>query len=85
MFVLLAVFWLTITHLQSRFFILALPIAAFPIGQLPTRRIAAAVVALMLIFSTASIASKFTRQSCPSVMLRLSGWKISGSSYPKIL
>src|SRR4051812_1449254 len=63
---LLTLFWLTFTHLQGRFFILAIPIAALLIVQLPPGlplRIAAVAIAIQLIISTIFMAQKFTQQA----------------------
>ena len=49
---LLAVFWLEMTHLQSRFFILAAPIAALLLAQIEWRRATFAALALVLVFAT---------------------------------
>ena len=52
MLVALAVFWLALTHLQSRFFILAVPLAALLVGQLRAwawqARFAAIIAAVIL-------------------------------------
>ena len=48
MILLLLMFWLTLTHLQSRFFVLAVPWAALVIGRVLTRRFAPWVVTLVV-------------------------------------
>lgn len=48
MIVLLLVFWLTLTHLQSRFFVLAVPWGALVVGRALSRRLAPLAIALVL-------------------------------------
>jgi hypothetical protein len=47
----LAVFWLFFTHLQSRFFTLAIPISALLIGQLGTRRLVVIAYSIIVLLA----------------------------------
>lgn len=58
----LLVFWLGFTHLQGRFFVLAIPIAAMLIGLIEGKipqRIMMAVIAISAVFGFASLAARW--------------------------
>jgi hypothetical protein len=59
---LLTIFWLFFTHLQSRFYILAVPISALLVGQLRSRRaiqVASVVVAVQVVISTVYLFQRY--------------------------
>jgi hypothetical protein len=51
--VMLAVFWIGFTHLQSRFFVMAIPIAAVLVAQLALSRVGMTVAVLSTLFTGA--------------------------------
>ncbi|HEX2971178.1 MAG TPA: hypothetical protein VHP11_02525, partial [Tepidisphaeraceae bacterium] len=51
----LAEFWLGLTHLQSRFFVLAIPLAAMLLGTLRRRRMIAAGMGVMVLAAVPSL------------------------------
>jgi hypothetical protein len=60
--VVMLIFWLGFTHLQSRFFVLAIPVAALLISQFERRAFIAAsavLVALQAMVATGMVAAKF--------------------------
>jgi hypothetical protein len=61
MLVVLLIFWLTMTHLQGRFFVLAIPIAALLIAQLDAPRLRIAAVTLVALQAMISLSLIFAK------------------------
>jgi hypothetical protein len=69
---LLTIFWLCFTHLQSRFYILAIPVTALLLTQLHLRwefTIAAVLIAIQIAFSTSAMIHRFQQRISPLLPL----------------
>ena len=76
-------FWLGFTHLQSRFFVLAIPLCALLIGRLATNRPVAAAVAALLV--GAALFGFFGHTRDPHLHARLSEYLYGRSRMVEVL
>jgi hypothetical protein len=62
MLIIMGVVWIGFTHLQSRFFVLAIPVAALLIGEVRLSKAAAAlVIGFLLVVNVATIGQRLSR------------------------